>query len=297
VVLQVLAHRGAIGLDLDPVVFQMRRRADAGQHQDLRAAESTRAQHHAAACAQHFAPVAKAHRHSGRAAILDHDAFDQCAGLYGQVRLGRQVGAGSGPAFAALLRDLVQPEPVLRRTVEVRVGPQLQGFRTGDEGSAARIGPVLIDHGQRSVRAMETIFAAFVALGPFEIGQDIVIGPARATEAGPLVIVKPVAAHVKHGIDRRRAAQPASTRLVSDPSVQAFLRDGFKGPVGVLGQEGQHSRGLDPEVVVGPARFHHADGPARIFGQASGNRTAGAAPANDDDVKLVHASSSFYVLR
>ena len=87
VVLQIRADRIAMHRHRNALFGQVPRRADARQHQDLRAAERPGRQDHPAARAQHFGPPANPHGHAGHAALLDHQPFDQ------HTRADRQIGA------------------------------------------------------------------------------------------------------------------------------------------------------------------------------------------------------------
>jgi hypothetical protein len=79
-VLQVLAHGRLVEHHIHAAVLEVGGGANAGQHQDVRGSERPGAQHHAAARAQDFAATAEADRHTGCAAVFDHDSFNQRAG-------------------------------------------------------------------------------------------------------------------------------------------------------------------------------------------------------------------------
>ena len=153
---------------------------------------------------------------------------------------------------------------------------------------------MLIADRERAAGAVEFISAALVVLAGLEVGQHVLIGPAGAAQRGPVVIVPGVAADIEHGVDRARPAQSASARLIAPAPVQALHRLGFERPVRALGQGDQHAGGLDPEIVVGAARFQQADPARGVFAQPARHGAARAATADHDNVELVHPASPLH---
>ena len=109
VVVQVVAH-GQVGDDVDAVLPQVRRRADAGQHQELRRAEDAGAQDHLPGGPDRLAPGGGDDLDAGGAAALDDDPRDVRAGQDRQARQAVAVqvadrGAVAQPAAGVLLED------------------------------------------------------------------------------------------------------------------------------------------------------------------------------------------------
>src|SRR6185437_13443048 len=148
VVGQVGAHAGAVGHHRDVVLAQVVGGPDAGQHQQLRAADGPAGQDDLRVGHGELlgAPVQVAN--ADGPAALDLDRGGQCVGEDGQVGPGRgrvQVGVGRRPAPAAALGDLVIADAVLPGAVEVVVGGLPAGLGGGHEraGLAGLVAQVL----------------------------------------------------------------------------------------------------------------------------------------------------------
>src|SRR5207248_10694799 len=77
----------------------------------------------------------------------------------------------------------------------------------------------------RGALAHEMIFVA-----P-EKRQHIVPAPAVEPELPPMIVVRRLAAHIDHGVDRRRAADHLAAWIVQAAAVQAGLRLGLETPI------------------------------------------------------------------
>ena len=73
-VLQVRADAGAVGDDRDAVLGEVRRRADAGEHQQLRRVDRGGGEDHLGAGLDHLAGVAAGDLDAGGAAVGDDHA-------------------------------------------------------------------------------------------------------------------------------------------------------------------------------------------------------------------------------
>ena len=291
VVLQVLPHaRQRMGHG-DAVALQLRLRADAGEHQQLRRAEGAAAQHRLAPRA-HLPELAAVvvgdargapavEQHARRHGLRDHLQV-------GPRQVGREKRLGGAATLAVALRHLVEEGALLLRAVVVRVGGEAVHLRSllehlVDGAVVARVG-----HVQRAALAVEGVGELLVVLAAPEQRQHLVVRPAGVAQRGPVVVVPAVAAHVEHGVDGAGAAQHLAARLVAAPPVQARLRHRLEGVVAPPGgHDGDHpGRGVDQHAAVGAARFQQADAGAGVFGQARSQRAARRARAGDHVIEF-----------
>ena len=108
----------------DAVLLQLRARADARQHQQLRRLQRAGAEQHLAPRLQLLQLAADAHLHADRAPAFEQDARGVGLGHHLQVgaaQVRRQVGLGGAEALAVLVRHLVHAHAFLRGAVEVGV--------------------------------------------------------------------------------------------------------------------------------------------------------------------------------
>src|SRR5262249_33440474 len=85
--------------------------------------------------------------------------------------------------------------------------------------------PALLNE-QRPTAPVKLAGTSFVGLGPDEVGQELLIGPAGCSTCGPSVVVGPVAAHVDHRVYRRAPAQDLALSDVEAPTFEGRL--GFR---------------------------------------------------------------------
>ncbi len=216
-VLQVLADAGQVLHHRNPQRAQMRRRAHARSHQQLRRTERPRRHDHLAPRAQRLGAAAAVHRHARRALAFEDDAQRLRAGQHRQqapsaVERGvgsvaaMQIGARGIPALPVELRDLVEPNPFLLGAVEIVVAAVARGHRRLHETLRDRVAGARVAHMQRAVAAVQRIVIAardtLVAFRSLEVRQHGVPAPAGAAERGPVVVVVPVAAGVDHRVER-----------------------------------------------------------------------------------------------
>lgn len=200
-----------------------------------------------------------------------------------------QIGGGRAPAFAVGDGPLIGAEAFLFGAVEI-LGHLIASADPGiDEGRIDGVDHAAVGHPERA-------FAAVIVVGPFgiafglpEIGQDVVIAPAREPRLAPLVVVAGMAADVDHPVDARRAAPAAAARPIKLAVVQMFLRLGVEEPVIVVGRlEQLADAGRHPhqQALVLLARLDETDRVARIGRKAIGEHAAGAARADDDIIEF-----------
>ena len=82
--------------------------------------------------------------------------------------------------------------------------------------------------------------------------QHVVPAPAPQAELAPVVVVGGLAAHIDHGVDRRRAADHLAARIVQRAAVEAGHRFGLEHPVGarIADREQVADRDMEPDPVV-----------------------------------------------
>src|SRR5580698_546193 len=151
---------------------------------------------------------------------------DQAAGFQPQVgalehRL--EEGAGRRPAPAALLVDVEGTDALVVAAVEVGDGFDAGLFGGGTEGieqvpahPRRRDVPLAADR-MGLAHAEEMIFVA-----P-EIRQHVIPTPAAQPKLAPVIIIRSLAAHVDHGVDRRRATDHLAARIIEAAAIEAFL--------------------------------------------------------------------------
>ena len=125
-VLQALADAGQIMVDLDAMLSQLRRRADAGDHQELRRLDGAGGEDDLT-CADRLLDAVDAAGDADGPLALEPDARDLGVGLDLEIRSrpgGLQVAGGTAAASAAADGELEVADAFLARTVEVVVPRQ-----------------------------------------------------------------------------------------------------------------------------------------------------------------------------
>src|SRR5690606_10291096 len=199
---------------------------------------------------------------------------------------GVEVGHRRRAARAIALGDLVQPDALLARTVEVVVAGEARLHACLDERVRKRIDVTQVGYRQRTVATVQRVAAARVAFAAAEVRQHRGPVPARRALRGPTVVVGGHAAHVAHGVERTRSAEHLAARPPQRAAAQLRLRRGVVVPVHALlpDQLRQPCRHVDEGVPVARAGFEQQHAHAGVFGQAIGEYAAGGAGADDDVV-------------
>jgi hypothetical protein len=138
-VAQVGADARVVRQHVDAHLDQVIGRADAGQHQQLRAVDRAAGHDDLGVGLGRLGLAATQVAHPGGLAALDDDLGDQGAGEHGEVRPGQggvQVGGGGRAPPAVPLSQLVPADAVLTRSVEVVVGHRPLLLRGRDERPA-----------------------------------------------------------------------------------------------------------------------------------------------------------------
>ena len=232
--------------------------------------------------------------HADRAAAFEHQARGQRLGRDAQVapalrRL--EVGLGRAAAPALVRGELVVAGACLLGAVEVVGALHAQRadlLRAFDEGLDQLVLRADVRDLERAVRAVEGVRAALVAFGPDEVGQHVVVAPARVAERGPVVVVLALAADVDQAVDRAGAAQRLAARPVDAPAVHVRVRVGLEAPVvgGAPHRLAVADGQVDPQRVVGRPRLQQQHPRRRVFAEPPGQHAAGRAGAHDDVIEL-----------
>ena len=289
VVGQVGAHPGAVRHHPDALLDELLGRADAGQQQQMRAADRARRQDDLPVGPGHLLHAAAQITNTGRAAastMIPVTSASVCT-----VRLGRrsrraEVGVRRRPAPSITLGDLVEAGAVLGRPVEVLVGGQPALPGGGHEGPGQRGLVLEVLHAERPGDAVVGGRAAGIVLRAEEIGNYVRVSPSgAAVVVTPGVVVEAVAPDVDHRVHATRTRR-ACARAASRPTCcRPFLRHGVEVPV-VLALEEQVQRGRDVYLVriVRWARFQQQDPGRGVLGEPCGQDASSAACAHDDVV-------------
>ena len=140
-----------------------------------------------------------------RSLLLEQQFADGCSGLNGQIGpLPGRVEIGNRRAASAAVsnRKLTVAEALLGGAVIIVHGRMACGLATGNEGVEQWIREVRRRYPERTVAAAKFVRACRPCLLPFEIGQDVSVGPFRQATACPAIIIGPVAPNICHRVDR-----------------------------------------------------------------------------------------------
>src|SRR5262245_32005986 len=102
---------------------------------------------------------------------------------------------------------------------------------------------------------MKIIGAALLVLGLLEKRQYRIPVPALAAALAPVVIIGRCSAHIDHAVDRTRAAEHFTARLVKGAVVELLFGLGLEHPVDTRVRKslGVAERDVDPRIAVAPA--------------------------------------------
>jgi hypothetical protein len=287
VLLHALAYRQSRGVALW---------ADARAEQDRRRVDGARTEHDTVS--PHLGPlVVDADPYASGPAVVEEHAVDRGRADDAQVRAvpGRlEIAVVAAHPRAATCADAVgRHASAIGRVVVVTPGvPESEASVT--EGAVNRAPLVLREPHDRDGPAATVVFVVAeigVILHPAQIGQQVLVRPARAAGCRPSVVVTGHGADRDHAVDRRGAAEPSA------PEVRAsFLRDGsarfdalpLERQAGPLVQRAPtvHAPQLGgccvrPPIGTGLEQHHPDRG---VLGQACGHHRSSRSAANDDPV-------------
>ena len=192
-VLQVLSDAGQMMHGGNAVPCQRSAVADAGEHQQLRGLECAGRDDHLAPGAELLQFLALAVFDADRALAFEQDAGGVRGGLDAQIaaaaHMRMDIGARGAPAFAVLLRHLIDAEPFMLVGIEILAQAKLRFLRRLQEDLLNGIvGAQLVD-GERAALAVILAVEIGVVLRALEVGQHVGERPAGIAERGPLIVV------------------------------------------------------------------------------------------------------------
>ena len=120
---------------------------------------------------------------------------------------------------------------------------------------------------QWAISAALIIGAGVAGFKASEIWQDVVMAPATISKLRPEIIVKSMAAHEHHAVERATAPQHLAGRPHVDTSATRKVWLGEVMPIHVRPWEGEHheSGNADEWVVMVAPCFQQQDAALRIF--------------------------------
>ena len=223
-----------------------------------------------------------------RTVPVEHDPFDEGAVLHGEVgpalrRVEERV--GGAPTLPVPLRQLEPADPVLALSVEIGVRrvPRLDGRfeHRVDEG----VHGTALGDGERPADAVVQALPSLVVLAALEVREHLRVAPAGAPTRGPVVVVEAIPAEVDHRVDRARAADHATPRVVEPPTAEPRLGLAQDVPVEArLEHDRERRRDADLGDGVRWAGFEQKHLDIRVLTQSRRQDAARGAGADDDVV-------------
>ena len=292
VVLEVPAD-GKLVPDGDPERLELLREADSGQHQKHRRLVRPAGDDHLALGADGLADAAAHELDADGTVALEDEPLDEHSRDDLEVRpaLRRmEERVGGGAAQAVPLRELEARDALRAVDVQVRdvLVARLHGCLEHQVGEARQ--RAAVRYRERPADAVERVLPTLVVLGPLEVRQDLVVGPARAAVRRPAVEVGAVAAQVDHRVDRAGAADHAPARKVEAASAEPGLGLAEEIPVEArLEDDREHRRHVDLRGGVRAAGLQELHGHVGVLGETGGEHAA-RRPGADDHV-IRHGSA------
>ena len=267
-VLEVLADIGRVELTRDSGGLELVTRADAREHEDVRRADGTGAQHDLLVGADRVG-------RSVRAAVLDAARLQRAGAVEehpSHLRAGdhREIGSLRDCSFEeGVIR--ARPLPLPGRGLQKRhdtVGPAAVTavvVAGGNPGRDGRVDELLCagDHRRahrdaqwpgRAVRVCvdHDVAARSQALALLEVREHVGVAPTGAARRGPRIEVTRMTADVCHVVDARAATEHPTARHHHAPVGEA--------PAGLAGIGGVHPVGLGIELKRRDRRRHRLGG-------------------------------------
>ena len=195
---------------------------------------------------------------------LKQDTIDEGADFNAQVSPPQnrsQIGDCGAAAAAVADCDLSGREALLLAAIEI-VGPAVaSGGARRRKSFNDGIGKASPPRRERAITAAILVRAAVPGFLAPEIGQHMRIGPLRQATGRPPIVVAAMAPHIRHRIDRGRAADDFAARDFDPPAVHARLGLGRIHPI--VHAPRHHAapgqRDVYPGIAVPSASLEHQD--------------------------------------
>ena len=274
------------------MLAQFRCRPHAGELQELRRIDRTRADDDFAPRAHRARDVALAVLHAGRLPALEQDAGCERMRLHGEIRAlhrGAEVRIRRAAAPSAAHRHVEAAETFLLAAVDVgrvRIARLTAGF---EPRRMQRIRKRAVARLERARVAAVLVAALGARLCAPEVGQHGRVVPAGRAFLLPAVEILRIAAHVDESVDRGGAAQHLAARRVEPAAAEARLRFGVVAPVVLLHahRDGECGGHLHEEGAVRTAVLEDEHGVPAIRGEPVRQHATGRSRADDDVVELL----------
>ena len=224
---------------------------------------------------------------SGGAAAFKHDARRVCVRAQGEIgprQCRPQIRIGCTPAAPVLHQILVVTRAALVTRVVIRIERLAQRVQRANERSAQGVLHARVVDLQRAVVAARGGVPIGAAFRAAEIRQHGVPAPAGCALRGPIGVVLGLTAHIEVAVDRAGAAQHASTRT-GNRAIAGMRRRRIRiAPADTVVEHRAREAGrhLDPQFVVGAARFKQQHAMTARSGQPVGEHATGRASTDDD---------------
>ena len=143
-----------------------------------------------------------------------------------------------------------------------------------------------IGHPQWTADTVEFVRAALVVLRLLEERQHRIPVPALAAKLAPVVVIRRIAAHIHHAVDRTGAAEHLAARQIQRAVVQCLLGRAVEHPVDArIGKcLGVADGNVDPRIAVANAGFQQQHPIASGLRKAGRHNAAGRSRAGNDKV-------------
>jgi hypothetical protein len=168
-----------------------------------------------------------------------------------------QIGGRGAPTAAFPCRALEVSCTFLSAVIEV-IDRWQTGLDRGFHQAVRQFGSMrLIGDMQGTTDTMEFVGATFLVFCLFEVRQNAVPVPAGAAALPPFIVVRGIAAHIHHAIDRTRAAEYLAAWLIQRASIELPFRFALVHPVDArIGvHAGEAHRGMNPWIAILAAGF------------------------------------------
>src|SRR5579864_1334871 len=233
-ILEVRAYSREIANDGNAEPAHLVGRADPREQQDMGRANGSAAQYDFPLCPLLMVAVILVKADGYGAPAFEQNPADMYIREYLDIAPSHnraQEGMGCAVPASILLGYLVEPEPLLRGAVEIRIARKTSLLRRIHKGVRHRIQTAKIGYIQGASRGVVFRGAALLILRFLEIRQNVGKAPARVSQVMPGVIIAVIASDIDHGIDRAASAQDLAAGPIQFAVLQLRLSLSVERPV------------------------------------------------------------------